>query len=55
MQISTKLLRCVVFITTIANKFTSRSWLFGSSDEINKRVVADCTVIHTAGDDFLFL
>ena len=44
MQIDTKFLGCVVFITTVANKFTSRSWLFGSSDQINKRVIADCTV-----------
>ena len=55
MQISTKFLGCVVFITMVANKFTSRSWLFGSSNQINERVIADCTVKYAASNDFLSL
>ena len=55
MQIATKILRIVIFIATVPNIFTSRPRLPGSPNYINKRMIADCTVVDTASDDFLHL
>lgn len=52
MQITIKILRIVIFIVTVPNKFTSRTRLLGSTNYIDKRMIAYCTVVDTAGTIF---